>query len=78
MMMLDWHRILKNDGVKVWSISPGLLATGLGRIPGGPELLKKMGAEDPALGGNFVRDVVEGKRDEDVGKVVSRQGVQPW
>lgn len=30
MMMADWHRFLKNDGVKVWSIAPGLLATGLG------------------------------------------------
>ena len=78
MMMLDWHRILKNDGVKVWSISPGLLATRLGGNFGGQELIKKMVAEDPALGGNFVRDVIEGKRDEDVGKVVSRQGVQPW
>jgi hypothetical protein len=37
-----------------------------------------MGAIDPAIGGNFVKDVVEGKRDQDVGKVVLRDGVQPW
>ena len=30
MMMRDYHRLLRNDGVKVWSISPGMLATGLG------------------------------------------------
>ena len=75
MLMLDWARVLRNDGVKVWAISPGLLATGLG---GDPEALKQMGAEDPALGGGFVREVLEGKRDEDVGKVVSRQGTRPW
>lgn len=75
MMMLDWHRVLKNDGAKVWCISPGMLATGLG---GMPEMLKKIGAEDPAVGGDFVRDVLEGKRDADVGKVIDRAGIQPW
>jgi NAD(P)-dependent dehydrogenase (short-subunit alcohol dehydrogenase family) len=24
MMMLEWHRMLKEDGVKVWCISPGV------------------------------------------------------
>lgn len=39
MAMCEWHRILKNDGVKVWAISPGFLATGLGGV--GVENLKK-------------------------------------
>ena len=30
MAMLDWTRILKNDSVKIWGVSPGFLATGLG------------------------------------------------
>jgi len=75
MMMIDWDRILRNDGVKVWCISPGLLATGFG---GDAEALKKMGAEDPVMGGNFIRDVLEGKRDVDVGRVISRRGIQSW
>lgn len=75
MMMREWHRMLKEDGVKVWCISPGFLATGLG---GNQEANKKFGAEDPALGGTFIRSVLEGERDEDVGKVVSRAGVQAW
>jgi len=75
MMMREWTRILKEDGVKVWCISPGFLATGLG---GNPEMLKKMGAVDPTLGADFVRDVVEGARDQDVGKVIRRSDVQPW
>jgi NAD(P)-dependent dehydrogenase (short-subunit alcohol dehydrogenase family) len=39
MMMRQWHRILLNDGVKVWGISPGFLATGLAGI-GREQLLK--------------------------------------
>lgn len=30
MVMLDWARVLSADGVKVFGISPGFLATGLG------------------------------------------------
>ena len=40
MLMREWYRLLKNDGVKVWAISPGFLATGLGGI--GAETLKKV------------------------------------
>jgi NAD(P)-dependent dehydrogenase (short-subunit alcohol dehydrogenase family) len=41
MLMREWHRILLNDGVKVWAISPGFLATGLAGI-GSEQLLKVM------------------------------------
>ena len=75
MMMLGWATLLKEDGVKVFAISPGFLATGLG---GDPERLKKAGAKDPKIGGELIRDVVEGKRDADVGKVVNQDGTQPW
>lgn len=95
MLMRDWHRILLNDGVKVWAISPGFLATGLGGA--GPEVLKKvradrefsasrniilmfrqMGAKDPSEGGRFILNVVEGGRDQDVGKVIRADMVQAW
>ena len=75
MMMREWYRLLKNDGVKVWCISPGFLATGLG---GGQEANKAMGAGDPEVAGEFVQSVLEGHRDGDVGKVILRDGVQPW
>lgn len=71
----EWHRTLKQDGVKVWAISPGYLATGLGR---GVDSNKSAGAGDPTLGGDFIKDVLEGKRDADVGKVILRSGVQAW
>lgn len=77
MMMRDWVRVLRNDGVKVFCISPGLLATGLQGL--GRENLLKIGAEDPSVGGEFMKDVVEGKRDQDAGKVVARgDKIQPW
>ncbi|KAF3906444.1 hypothetical protein ABW20_dc0105742 [Dactylellina cionopaga] len=75
MFMIDFTRLLKNDNVKVWCISPGFLATNLG---GNPELLKKFGAGDPSVGGIFIKEVVEGSRDEHVGKVIQRGKVQPW
>lgn len=75
MMMRDWCRVLREDGVKVFAVSPGFLATGLGDDT---ELLKKLGALDPAIGGNFVKDVVQGKRDADAGKAIRKDSVQPW
>lgn len=76
MVMLEWQRFLKEDGVKVFCISPGFLATNLGGM--GAEKLRQMGAGDPSLGGTLISDVVKGKRDEDAGKVVNAAGVQTW
>lgn len=76
MMMLEWQRFLKEDGVKVFCVSPGFLATNLGGM--GPEKLREMGAKDPSIGGNLIKDVVQGKRDADAGTVVNAAGVQAW
>ncbi len=75
-MMLDWKRLLDLDGVKVFSIAPGFLATNL--TGHGSEMMKSRGAGHPSVGGEFIRDVVEGKRDEDAGKVINKDGLQPW
>ncbi|CAI6095102.1 unnamed protein product [Clonostachys chloroleuca] len=76
MLMREWERILRNDDFKIWCISPGFLATGLGGA--GPEALKKSGALDPSVGGQFIKDVVEGRRDRDIGKVIRVDMIQPW
>ncbi len=75
MMMLSWHWLFEKDGVKVWSISPGFLATKLG---GDPEVLKARGAGDPSIGGIFIKKVIEGERDADVGKAINSGGIQPF
>lgn len=71
MVMIQWQNALVNDGVKVWAVAPGLLATGLG---GDRQALEKRGAGDPKLGGETIRAVVEGRRDADAGKVVLEYG----
>lgn len=76
MMMREWCRVLRNDGVKVWAISPGFLATGLAGV--GAEMLKKMGAKDPSEGGEFIRDVIQGKCDHEQGKAIRADMIQPW
>lgn len=75
MLAREWDRILKNDGVKVWAVSPGMLVTGLG---GNPEALKRNGAEDASVAGPFFREILEGERDGDAGVVITRNGLQPW
>ncbi|KAH7028164.1 uncharacterized protein B0I36DRAFT_375712 [Microdochium trichocladiopsis] len=76
MVMREWARVLRADGVKVWSISPGFLATGLGGV--GADALRKLGAKEPHEGGEFIRDVVEGKYDHEEGKAIRATGPQPW
>lgn len=76
MLMREWARVLREDGVKVWAVSPGFLATGLGGM--GKEQLVKMGAVEPHVGGEFVRDVVQGKHDDRVGKVIRANQTQAW
>jgi NAD(P)-dependent dehydrogenase (short-subunit alcohol dehydrogenase family) len=71
MLMLDWNHKVKQDGVKVFAVGPGFLATGLG---GMPEVAKAMGAGHPSAGGDILKRVVEGERDADVGKIVEKDG----
>ncbi|KAM3461642.1 hypothetical protein MY5147_001421 [Beauveria neobassiana] len=45
MTILAWHWKLKEDGVKVWSVSSGFLTTDLG---GAKKVFRARGVEDPA------------------------------
>jgi NAD(P)-dependent dehydrogenase (short-subunit alcohol dehydrogenase family) len=74
MMMREWWRLLQEDGVRVWCISPGYLATGLGGV--GAEKLKTMGTGDPGPAGRFVVSVVQGFRGADVGLFITKDGCQ--
>ncbi|KAI5477891.1 hypothetical protein MNV49_005784 [Pseudohyphozyma bogoriensis] len=48
MQYCEWGRILKEDNIKMWAISPGFLATGLAGQ--GREKLLAMGAREPSFG----------------------------
>lgn len=75
MLMLDWNHKLQADGVKVWGVMPGMLATNLGGFNPSPELAKQMGLGHPSEGGDIITRVLEGDRDGDVGKLVEKNGL---
>ncbi|KFY88828.1 hypothetical protein V500_06094 [Pseudogymnoascus sp. VKM F-4518 (FW-2643)] len=75
MLMLDYHYKLQKDGVKVWCIRPGFLATDLGDAK---EMVAAQGAGHPSIGGRLVRSVVEGERDADTGKYVVKDRIQAF
>lgn len=75
MLMVDWNHKLKADGVKVWSLGPGMLETDLGNAR---HMAKAMGAKPASIGGQFIRTVVEGERDADVGKIVVKDGISEF
>ncbi|KAL1877498.1 hypothetical protein Daus18300_002485 [Diaporthe australafricana] len=75
MIMLSWHWVLKEDGVMVWAVSPGFLATGLG---GQRASMARRGAAPASAGGELTATFIEGGKDADVGKVVGESGIQPF
>ncbi|KAI1270856.1 NAD(P)-binding protein [Xylaria sp. FL0933] len=76
MLMLDWNHKLREDGIKVFSVSPGFCATGLGNL--GAELMAAMGAEHPREGAQRLLAVAKGNRDADSGKILDKVGFLPW
>lgn len=72
MLMLDWNHKLKADGVKVWGVGPGFLATDLGNAR---EVAQQLGAGAPSIGGEMLKSVVEGERDADTGKLIKKEGI---
>lgn len=67
----------RDEGVRVHAFDPGWAATELGG--GDPAVKRKMGAVDPSVSGLACRDIVEGKRDDQSGLLVSINGdAYPW
>lgn len=75
-MVLEWIRVLKPDNIKIHLVCPGLLATDLGGA--GPDALRSFGAKEPITAGIFIRGVLEGRRDDDIGKLINEAGVVPF
>ncbi|TVY44733.1 Short-chain dehydrogenase/reductase [Lachnellula subtilissima] len=72
------QQLLKEDGVKVFGVGPGFLATNLGNDPELTQKAKAMGAKHPSLGGVLIRSIVDGERDADVGKLVNKDGLSAF
>ncbi|KAK9418008.1 hypothetical protein SUNI508_08437 [Seiridium unicorne] len=73
MLMLDYHWKLQKDGVKVWAVNPGFLATDLGDVK---EMVIARGGDHPSVGAALIKSIAEGERDGDVGKYVVKEGIQ--
>ena len=66
-----------HEGLKVFVMSPGFVRSNLrGESEEARSGWGKAG--DPALSGQIVLDIVQGKRDADVGRFVHKDGVYPW
>jgi len=73
MLAACYAKELKDEfGAKVWAVDPGLVATNLTR---NPDALRARGALEPDTSAQTILGLVEGKRDEDVGKLVHKDGV---
>jgi len=65
----------KEQGIRVWTLDPGLVVTNLG---GNKELLKQWGASSSEVSAQTILSIIEGKRDADIGKLMYKDGVHPW
>ncbi|PQE16488.1 short chain dehydrogenase protein [Rutstroemia sp. NJR-2017a BBW] len=77
MLMVSQHKEFQKKGIKVWAICPGYVITNL-TGEADRENRAKQGAESPTISAQTIQSVVEGKRDQDVGKVVHKDGVYDW
>ena len=65
------YTLEENAGVKVWSFCPGYVVTDLGRDR---ELRTSMGLDSSETSAKGIREIVQGKRDGEVGRFIEREG----
>ena len=77
MLTVQDSKVLGKQGVKVFAVCPGLVVSNL---RGREEEKRTVGgkARDPEESGRTMLQIIEGGRDDDVGKFVYKDGVYPW
>ncbi|KAK5936661.1 hypothetical protein PMZ80_011126 [Knufia obscura] len=72
----EWQDF-KSKGLKVFAFCPGFVVSNL---RGTSEEARTGGGQagDPAVSGQSLLDIIEGKRDAEDGKFVHKDGVYPW
>ncbi|KAE9367244.1 NAD(P)-binding protein [Stipitochalara longipes BDJ] len=79
MLMVCHHVELGPKGIKVWAFNPGYVVTNLsGTGEKGVQERIKNGAGDPKKSAEGIVACVDGRRDKDVGKFVSKDGFHEW
>ena len=77
MIALREHVAFAEKGLKVFAMSPGFVVSNLRGTS--EELRSGWGKAEPAsVSGEIVLSILDGKRDEDVGKLVYKEGVYQW
>lgn len=77
MVMVEDHKEFAPQGIKVFSVCPGLVESNLRGTA--PEEVNAGGRARPAEdSGKLLLSVLEGKRDADVGKYLHYDGIRPW
>ena len=74
MLLIEYHKVLGEEGFKIMGADPGLVVTNFLNA----ERVRALGAPEADVGGGTVAEVVKGERDADMGRVVGRYGVSPW
>ena len=77
MIAVQDAKVLGKQGVKVFAVCPGLVVSNL---RGTEEEQRTAGgaAGDPEVSGQTVLGILEGQREEHVGRFVHKDGVYPW
>ena len=77
MLTIEDSKRLGKQGVKVFAVCPGLVRSSL---RGKAEAQVSAGGRvvDPTVSGQLILDLIEGKRDADVGKFVHKDGIHRW
>ncbi|KAJ5612954.1 hypothetical protein N7510_006148 [Penicillium lagena] len=77
MMTLQMHKRLSAQNIRVFAVCPGLVRS---RLRGESEAAISAGgaAGDPVVSGKLIMDIILGKRDDNVGEFVNKDGTYPW
>jgi NAD(P)-dependent dehydrogenase (short-subunit alcohol dehydrogenase family) len=77
MLMVEQARRLGLEGLKVFSVCPGFVRSKI-RGEGEENITGHGRAGDPLVSGRFMLDIIEGRRDDDVGRCIHKDGIYPW
>ncbi|KAE8382391.1 hypothetical protein BDV26DRAFT_288672 [Aspergillus bertholletiae] len=77
MLMIEHHKKLRSKGVNVFGVCPGFVRSNI-RGLGEMQITGNGLAGDPLISGQFLLSIIEGKRDNDVGRCIHKDGIHPW
>jgi NAD(P)-dependent dehydrogenase (short-subunit alcohol dehydrogenase family) len=76
-MMVEHSKKLGPKGVKVFAVCPGFVCSNI-RGKKQEQINGHGRAGDPLVSGQLVLDIIQGKRDHDVGRCIHKDGIYPW